>query len=88
MKKPVLLGILFLAVVAGVLVYSTLSLNQARVEVCMEFRGAQSCRTASGANRDFALKTAKANACALIASGVTDTLACEHNEPVSVRWLK
>lgn len=88
MKKPVLLGILFLVAVVGVLLYSTLSLSQFRVEVCMEFRGAQSCRTASGATQDFALKTAKSNACALIASGVTDTLACEHNEPVSTKWLK
>lgn len=87
MKKPVLLGILFLAAVVGVLIYSSLSLKQHRVEVCMEFRGAQSCRTASGATQDFALKTAKANACALIASGVTDTLACEHAEPVRTQWL-
>ena len=87
-NKPVIAGIIFLAVVLGVIVWSSMNLSQARVRVCMEFNGRQNCATASGQSKDFALRTATSNACALIASGVGDTIACEHRTPVSVDWLK
>jgi hypothetical protein len=86
MKKPVLLGILFFAVVVAVLVFSTMNLAQQRVEVCMQFGGRTACRTAAGSTRDFALRTATSNACAQITSGVTDSTACERSEPVKVTW--
>lgn len=90
MRKPVLLGIAFVVIVVAVIAYSTVELaeNRIRVEVCMEFNGQRSCRTASGQTRDLALRTATENACALIASGVTDSQACARSTPVSVRWLQ
>jgi hypothetical protein len=88
MNKPVLIGILFLLLVAGVIVYSSMNLATHRVEVCVEFRGAPACRTASGSTEEFALRTATSNACAQVASGVTDSIACEHATPVKVTWLK
>jgi hypothetical protein len=59
-----------------------------RVEVCMEFAGHTSCRTASAETQDNAMRAAINNACALISSGVTDSQQCEHSTPVSVKWLK
>ncbi len=88
MKKPVLIGIVFLLVVLGVIVYSTINLSGKRVEVCVEFRGATACRTASGSTEEFARRTATNNACAQIASGVTDSIACENSKPTKVTWLK
>lgn len=88
MKKPVLFGILFVLIVLGVLIYSSLNLAGKRVEVCMAFRGATACRTASGSTEEFALRTATNNACAQISSGVTDSIACENAPPVKVTWLK
>jgi hypothetical protein len=87
MKKPVLIGILLFAALIGLIVYSTMStLGGQRVEVCMQFNGNSACRTASGSTKDFALRTAMTNACAQIASGVTDSLACERSEPLKVTW--
>ena len=88
-KKPVLAGILFLAIFLAVLFYSTISLtrNRFRVDVCMEFRGQTNCRVASGATQESALRTAITNACALISGGVTDSQQCERSTPVSVKWL-
>lgn len=88
MSKPVIAGILFIAVILAVLLYSTMNLSKARVEVCMTFNGRTDCRTASADTEEHALRTATANACGLLASGVTDSLACEHMPPASVRWLK
>lgn len=87
MRKPVLLGIVFLLLVLGVIVYSSMNMSSYRVEVCMEFRGQTSCRTASGASEPDTLRAAVSNACAGIASGVTDTIACEGTYPKSITWL-
>jgi hypothetical protein len=59
-----------------------------RVEVCMQFNGETNCRTASGSTKEFAERTAISNACAGIASGVTETIKCEHQEPVKEKWFK
>ena len=88
MKKPVLIGILLFAALLALIAYSTMGLATHRVEVCMEFNGRTSCRIASGSTESFALRTATSNACAGIASGVTDSIACEQKAPTKVNWLK
>jgi len=87
-KKAALVGIVFVLVLIGALVYSTSRLAVHRVEVCMEFHGMTSCRTASGSTQEFALRTATTNACATIASGVTDSIACDQATPQKITWLK
>ena len=87
MKKPVLIGVVVFVAILGFIVYSTLSASRKRVKVCMSFNGRTECRTAAGTTKDFALRSAVTNACALIASGVTDTVNCEQSQPVSVTWL-
>jgi hypothetical protein len=85
-KKPVLLGIVFVLVFLGVIVYSTMNLSQNRVEVCMTFKGQTVCRIASATTREFALRTATSNACGDLASGVTESMACAQTEPSKVTW--
>jgi hypothetical protein len=87
-KKPVWIGIAFVLVVLGVIVYSTMGLAQNEVEVCMTFKGQTSCRKASASTKEYALRSATENACAEIASGVTETIACGQSTPASVKWLK
>lgn len=72
----------------GFLYYSSKQQSQHRVEVCMEFQGRTNCRTASGPTQEQALRTATDNACALISSGMTDSIACGNTPPKSVRWLE
>lgn len=88
MKKPVLIAILFAAAILALIVYSTMSMAAHRVEVCVAFNGHTACRTTSGASQEFALRTAIQNACAEIASGVTDSIACERSTPTKITWLK
>ena len=88
MSKPVIVGIVFVVGVLGVLLYSTMNLAKFKVEVCVTFNGRSDCRIASADTEEHALRTATSNACGLLASGVTDSLACEHSVPTSVRWLK
>ncbi len=87
-RKPVLFGILFLLLVLGAIVYSSMNLTKYRVEVCMNFHGQSTCRTAAGTTKEEALQTAVTNACGDIAGGVTDSIACERTEPAKETWLK
>lgn len=88
MNKTVVIGIAFVVLVLVVLVYSSLHIAKYRVEVCVEFKGRNDCRTASADTQDHALRSAQSNACALLVSGVTEVMQCEHANPTSVKWLE
>lgn len=88
MSKTVAIGIAFVVAVVAFLAYSSMHIAKYRVEVCVAFRGANQCRTASADTQDHALRSAQSNACALLVSGVTDTMQCERATPVSVKLLE
>jgi hypothetical protein len=88
MNKPVVVGIVIVAVILAVIIYSSFNLTGHRVEACMAFNGQNACRTASGSTEEFARRTAISNACAQIASGVTDSIACEGSAPTKLTQLK
>jgi len=77
----------FLVFVA-LLVYSTLTLGRVKVEVCMEFKGRTNCGAAAAPTESEAVQTATDNACALIASGREESMACSRTPPKSIRRLK
>ena len=87
MNKTVLLAIVFVVGVLIVLVYTTMGNARYRCEVCMSFQNRTACRTASASTDAQALRTATEKTCAQIASGVTDSMACENTPPQSVKWL-
>jgi hypothetical protein len=88
MSKTVAIGVLFVLGVVAFLIYSSMHLARYRVEVCVDFQGRNECRTASADTQDHALRSAQSNACALVASGVTDSMQCEQSRPISVKWLE
>jgi len=63
-----------------------MSVGRVRCEVCITYQGRNACRTASARTRELALRTATDNACAQIASGVTESNQCQNTPPDSVRW--
>jgi hypothetical protein len=72
----------------GLLLWLTMGHRGFRVEVCMAYGGRTACRIASGATESAALQMAVSNACTFLAAGMTDSMACEHSTPVSVKWLE
>ncbi|MFN7919187.1 MAG: hypothetical protein U0Q16_03770 [Bryobacteraceae bacterium] len=85
-KGPIIVIVFILAFIA-IMYTSMRNLTAHRVEVCMEFAGRQACRTASAATREQAQRAAVDNACALISSGMTDSIACTSSAPKKVTWL-
>ena len=86
-NKIAILGVLFTAAILLLVLYSTMGNAKYRCEVCVAYQGRNACRTASAATKEQAERTARENACAQIASGVTDSIACDNTTPVSVIWL-
>ena len=85
-KKTVWIAIAFVMVFLLFVVSTTFQGDRVGVEVCMAFRGQRDCRKAQAKDRQEALRTAITNACAQLASGVTDTGQCENTPPESVAW--
>ena len=83
MKRTSWLALAVLAGVAGFVVYTSFQAGGVRCEVCIEFGGRRACRAVDGATEREALAAARTNACALLASGVTNTMACERTDPAS-----
>jgi hypothetical protein len=87
MNKPGLYIAVFILVVVVLILYSTLAGKRYRAEVCMTFQGRSACKTVTGKSEASVLRGGITNACADIASGVTETLSCEQSPPEKVTWL-
>lgn len=90
MSKNAVIGLVsVLAVLAFVIIltFSSMQGVKYRVNICVTFNGRTECRTASADSREHAQRAAQSNACGLIASGVTETMQCEHLDPTSIKWL-
>ena len=81
MKWTSWVSLLGLGAVIGFVVYTSFDVGVVRCEVCITFEGNQACRAVDGATEDDARRAAITNTCALLASGVTRTMACERTTP-------
>lgn len=79
-KIVIALGV---AAVVLFIMVSTMRLGKVSCEICMEFKGQNACRSAAGTTRDEATNAAKGTACADIASGRDDSIACNDRTPLT-----
>lgn len=80
---PLALALAFLAY----LIYSFQNLGGVSCEVCVEYAGRTSCRTAIGPTEDAARGTAIDNACSFVTSGRDELIPCTQAPPVSVQCV-
>ncbi len=80
-----LVGVLIAIGFAMVVVYRSFQAAGYRCEVCITFNGQQVCRTVEGPTEAEARSAVVNNACAVLAAGVTETLACERTVPDRLR---
>ena len=66
---------------AGLIVIGVRQSMGHECEVCITFEGRTACRPAKGASEQEAIQTATQNACALISSGMTQTVQCQNRPP-------
>lgn len=73
-----------LLAIGGTVVWSSFRIGGVRCEVCISFEGRQACRAVDGNTQAEAQQAAVTNTCALLASGVTQTMACERTPPTKL----
>ncbi|MGH7964156.1 MAG: hypothetical protein ACRERD_20430 [Candidatus Binatia bacterium] len=81
MKRTSWITIGVLVPLMAAVVYLSLGIGGVRCEVCIQFQGRTECRAVDGTTETEALSAATTNVCALLTSGVTNTLACGRTPP-------
>lgn len=82
MKRSIaVLVVIGVVLVVGYLVLGSRSLVQAECEVCVEFRGQRQCRRGAGATDEEARAAAQKAACAVMAAGMDESIACGNTRP-------
>ena len=74
-----------LALFATVLFFGTRSVVQAECELCVTFNGVTTCRRGSGADAEEARRAAQKAACAVMAGGMNESIACDNAPPTNVQ---
>ena len=85
MSKTAVAVIVVLLALVALIAYSMKGVGGHTCEVCIEFDGRTECRTAKGATREEAIRTATDNACALLTSGMTESIRCGRTQPSRVK---
>jgi len=70
------LAIVAVVVLAVALYFATLESAGVTCEICVDFEGRSACRSASAADRETAVRSARDAACAVLAQGVTAGMQC------------
>jgi hypothetical protein len=83
-RRSTLLTLVILAALLGGVVL--LTLTQARYEcvVRMEYKGGTEVRKAASATREDSIRSAVSSACAMLASGMADSMSCTRTPPQHV----
>jgi hypothetical protein len=67
----------------GYFVWESMQDKKIRAEVCVLFNGQKQCSIAIGPTAEEASQTAHRTACSIVASGMTQLLACEKTAPIT-----
>jgi hypothetical protein len=85
MRLIIIAGALLLV---GVLLYSTFQQAHNEYEVCVTFKGAIHCATASSATSTEAIRSAQGIDCEMLTTGRDENMVCLDTTPSSVRQVK
>ncbi|HSP97572.1 MAG TPA: hypothetical protein VL049_10060 [Candidatus Dormibacteraeota bacterium] len=80
-RRNTIVTLIVLLPIAAVVIYTSFQVSDFECEVCMAFEGQSTCRTVTGKTEQEGLRTGVDNACAILSSGVTDTLRCQRTLP-------
>jgi hypothetical protein len=84
-KGRAVAAIVSVGALVGVLVYGSLNTVQTECELCVKFNGRTECRRGSGADEEEARRAAQKAACAVMASGMAESVNCQRVPPTDVR---
>ena len=81
MRRTNVLVLLVLAILAGLMIWTSMRTPRVECEVCLTFDGRPNCASASAPSREEAVRAATDVACATLAGGRAASLQCSRSEP-------
>jgi len=81
LRKTTLAALVLLPPIVGFVIYNSFHVSTFECTVCIEFEGRSVCRTVTGQTEQEGLQSATTNACALLTSGMTDSIRCGRTRP-------
>jgi hypothetical protein len=85
-KLPVLLGILFVAVFIGAMIYTSAGNATFRCEVCITYNGRTACGNGAGAKQTEAERMATDISCSQLTAGMTELMQCQNSPTKKITW--
>lgn len=70
------------------LIYASFQQTHLKYEVCMNFKSATHCATATGSNSDEAIHSAHEIDCQLLTNGRDELMVCMDQQPSRIEQLK
>ncbi len=83
MKKGTLITIGFLIFI-GYITTLIFTGNKYECEVCVNYKGADSCQTVRGSERNDTLQQGVSTACGAVARGMTESIECQGTPPTKM----
>ena len=80
-RKTTLAALVLLPPVVGLVIYNSFQVSTFECTVCIDFEGRSECRTVTGQTEQEGLQSATTNACALLTSGMTESIRCGRTRP-------
>ncbi|MCB0309053.1 MAG: hypothetical protein KDD48_06750 [Bdellovibrionales bacterium] len=82
----ILFGILLILLPALFMTFEIMNTQGVRCSVCIDYRGRSDCKEATASSKKDCLQTAVDNACALISSGMTESIQCANTPPSKIKY--
>jgi hypothetical protein len=79
LKRNLILGAIAISLISF-FTYKMFQLGAIECSICIKFKDAELCTKALGPSEEQAIEEAHRNACAMLASGVTEVVACNRAE--------
>ena len=84
-KGRAVAAIMSVIALLAILIYGSMGTVQAECELCVEYNGRTECRRGSGADQTEAQRAAQKAACAVMATGMAESVNCQRVPPTDVR---
>lgn len=84
MNKGTVITIVFLVVLGYFSVSLILTGNKYQCEVCVKYKGRESCQEVKGMDKETTIMTGMSTACGAVANGRTETIDCNQTPPTKM----
>lgn len=88
LRKTTVAALVLLPPIIGLVIYNSFQVSDYQCTVCIEFEGQSMCRTVTGQTEAEGVQSATTNVCALLTSGMTNSIHCSRTPPKKAECIR